>query len=208
MRTRRIYKERAVNPYSGREIAPFELSFQPSHSPSCTTARSRSSPGSPKSWASMTATAPVPILLARLRDLGFVAGARCEVLARMWSAAIRSSCASAVPPSRCVARKRPRCGSRASDRDARDRGQGRKRRTRLSLPGESITASWTSPTQSLRIALVGVPNCGKTALFNRLTGSRQKVANYAGVTVERREGERVAADGRACACSTCLAPTA
>jgi len=40
----------------------------------------------------------------------------------------------------------------------------------------------------LRIALVGVPNCGKTALFNRLTGSRQKVANYPGVTVERKEG--------------------
>jgi len=50
---------------------------------------------------------------------------------------------------------------------------------------------------SLRIALVGVPNCGKTALFNRLTGSRQKVANYPGVTVERREGERLAADGKA-----------
>jgi ferrous iron transport protein B len=48
----------------------------------------------------------------------------------------------------------------------------------------------------LRIALVGVPNCGKTALFNRLTGSHQKVANYPGVTVERREGERAAADGR------------
>ena len=48
----------------------------------------------------------------------------------------------------------------------------------------------------LRIALVGVPNCGKTALFNRLTGSHQKVANYPGVTVERREGERTAADGR------------
>ncbi|MES2354089.1 MAG: ferrous iron transport protein B [Pseudomonadota bacterium] len=38
------------------------------------------------------------------------------------------------------------------------------------------------------IALVGNPNCGKTALFNRLTGARQKVANYAGVTVERKEG--------------------
>jgi ferrous iron transport protein B len=38
------------------------------------------------------------------------------------------------------------------------------------------------------IALVGNPNCGKTALFNILTGSRQKVANYAGVTVERKEG--------------------
>jgi ferrous iron transport protein B len=51
-------------------------------------------------------------------------------------------------------------------------------------------------TRPLRIALVGVPNCGKTALFNRLTGSHQKVANYPGVTVERREGERRAADGR------------
>src|SRR5688572_17863336 len=49
----------------------------------------------------------------------------------------------------------------------------------------------------LRIALVGVPNCGKTALFNRLTGSRQKVANYPGVTVERKEGWcRDAARGR------------
>jgi small GTP-binding protein len=51
-------------------------------------------------------------------------------------------------------------------------------------------------TLPLRLALVGVPNCGKTALFNRLTGSRQKVANYPGVTVERREGERTASDGR------------
>jgi len=40
-------------------------------------------------------------------------------------------------------------------------------------------------------ALVGNPNCGKTALFNRLTGSQQKVANYAGVTVERKEGRVV-----------------
>ena len=39
-----------------------------------------------------------------------------------------------------------------------------------------------------RIALVGNPNSGKTALFNALTGARQKVANYAGVTVERKEG--------------------
>jgi len=37
-------------------------------------------------------------------------------------------------------------------------------------------------------ALVGAPNCGKTALFNALTGSRQKAANYAGVTVERKSG--------------------
>jgi ferrous iron transport protein B len=39
-----------------------------------------------------------------------------------------------------------------------------------------------------RFALVGTPNSGKTALFNALTGSRQKVANYPGVTVERKSG--------------------
>ncbi|MEA3122232.1 MAG: ferrous iron transport protein [Paraburkholderia sp.] len=48
----------------------------------------------------------------------------------------------------------------------------------------------------LRIALVGNPNCGKTALFNLLTGGRQKVANYAGVTVERKEGRFDAPSGR------------
>ena len=48
----------------------------------------------------------------------------------------------------------------------------------------------------LRLALVGNPNCGKTALFNRLTGSRQKVANYSGVTVERKEGRFAAPSGR------------
>ena len=46
------------------------------------------------------------------------------------------------------------------------------------------------------IALLGNPNCGKTALFNLLTGSRQKVANYAGVTVERKEGRMHLAGGR------------
>jgi ferrous iron transport protein B len=46
------------------------------------------------------------------------------------------------------------------------------------------------------LALLGNPNCGKTALFNRLTGSRQKVANYAGVTVERKEGRFASASGR------------
>ncbi|MBI3439285.1 MAG: ferrous iron transporter B [Proteobacteria bacterium] len=40
----------------------------------------------------------------------------------------------------------------------------------------------------LRLALVGAPNCGKSTLFNGLTGGRAKVANYAGVTVERRIG--------------------
>lgn len=47
-----------------------------------------------------------------------------------------------------------------------------------------------------RLALVGNPNSGKTALFNALTGSRQKVANYAGVTVERKEGVLTLPGGR------------
>jgi ferrous iron transport protein B len=47
-----------------------------------------------------------------------------------------------------------------------------------------------------QIALLGNPNCGKTALFNLLTGSRQKVANYAGVTVERKEGLLTLPSGR------------
>lgn len=46
------------------------------------------------------------------------------------------------------------------------------------------------------LALVGNPNCGKTALFNLLTGSRQKVANYAGVTVERKEGRLTTPAGK------------
>ncbi len=51
-------------------------------------------------------------------------------------------------------------------------------------------------TESLRLALVGAPNSGKTALFNALTGSRQKVANYPGVTVERKSGAFVTPAGR------------
>jgi ferrous iron transport protein B len=47
-----------------------------------------------------------------------------------------------------------------------------------------------------RVALVGNPNSGKTALFNALTGARQKVANYAGVTVERKEGVVTTVAGR------------
>jgi ferrous iron transport protein B len=52
------------------------------------------------------------------------------------------------------------------------------------------------PDPSPLVALVGNPNCGKTALFNVLTGSRQKVANYAGVTIERKEGTLQTPSGR------------
>ena len=67
--------------------------------------------------------------------------------------------------------------------------------------GGILTAAAPSAVAPV-IALVGNPNCGKTALFNALTGSRQKVANYPGVTVEKKIGRlttpagRVAADRR------------
>ncbi len=46
------------------------------------------------------------------------------------------------------------------------------------------------------VALVGNPNAGKSALFNALTGARQKIANYPGVTVERKSGRIALSDGR------------
>ena len=54
----------------------------------------------------------------------------------------------------------------------------------------------SSATLALRLALLGNPNCGKTALFNLLTGSRQKVANYPGVTVDRKEGQFTTPSGK------------
>ena len=59
-----------------------------------------------------------------------------------------------------------------------------------------MTANGQALPGPLRVALLGNPNCGKTALFNLLTGSRQKVANYAGVTVERKEGQALTASGQ------------
>jgi ferrous iron transport protein B len=51
-------------------------------------------------------------------------------------------------------------------------------------------------TRPVRLALLGAPNCGKTSLFNALTGGRAKVANYPGVTVEYRKGEFALPDGQ------------
>ncbi|HLX55169.1 MAG TPA: FeoB small GTPase domain-containing protein, partial [Aquella sp.] len=56
------------------------------------------------------------------------------------------------------------------------------------MQAQNPTSSHTDKSKSIKIALVGNPNCGKTALFNALTGSKQRVANYAGVTVEKKHG--------------------
>jgi ferrous iron transport protein B len=60
----------------------------------------------------------------------------------------------------------------------------------LKLSGQTAlaTARISKHDKPLMIALAGNPNAGKTTLFNALTGMRQKVANYSGVTVERKEG--------------------
>ncbi len=53
-----------------------------------------------------------------------------------------------------------------------------------------------APRTSLTYALVGNPNCGKSTLFNALTGMRQKVGNYPGVTVEKKAGECFSQHGK------------
>src|ERR1051325_4187863 len=57
-------------------------------------------------------------------------------------------------------------------------------------------AEHISPTGTLTLALAGNPNSGKTTIFNALTGLRQKVANYPGVTVEKKTGKCKLPDGR------------
>jgi ferrous iron transport protein B len=68
--------------------------------------------------------------------------------------------------------------------------------TTLEPPSLQTTAeSSRKPARPLIVALAGNPNAGKTTLFNALTGLRQKVANYPGVTVERKEGVWQLAEG-------------
>ena len=65
-------------------------------------------------------------------------------------------------------------------------------------PAPSAGSDTTAPADraALRVAIIGNPNTGKTTLFNALTGLRQRVGNFAGVTVERVEGGFKSPDGR------------
>jgi ferrous iron transport protein B len=60
--------------------------------------------------------------------------------------------------------------------------------TAPAAPRPTAAGAVISPRKTMTVALAGNPNAGKTTLFNALTGLRQKVANYPGVTVERKEG--------------------
>src|SRR5207247_4556299 len=61
------------------------------------------------------------------------------------------------------------------------------------MPGELQSVSIPLAQRTVYVALTGNPNCGKTTLFNALTGLRAKVGNYAGVNVERKEGRLLGA---------------
>jgi len=56
------------------------------------------------------------------------------------------------------------------------------------LVSEDENGSWLEKTKNIQVALVGNPNSGKTTLFNYASGSKEKVGNYAGVTVDSKEG--------------------
>ncbi len=105
----------------------------------------------------------------RLLEMGFVEGARFEILHE--GPIGRDPIAVKVDDTRVALRRR--------DADALDR------RARPGWLGGMSDAAHRDPL----IALVGNPNSGKTALFNALTGARQKVANYPGVTVEKKIGQ-------------------
>ncbi|HNM47647.1 MAG TPA: FeoB small GTPase domain-containing protein, partial [Candidatus Sumerlaeota bacterium] len=55
--------------------------------------------------------------------------------------------------------------------------------------------SVSAPAKTIRVALLGNPNTGKTTLFNALTGYRARVGNYPGVTVEKKTGPMKGTDG-------------
>src|SRR5438128_3251357 len=65
--------------------------------------------------------------------------------------------------------------------------------TPVGLTGHPVNASSAKPPAQFQVVLTGNPNCGKTTLFNGLTGLRAKVGNYPGVTVERKEGRLLGA---------------
>ena len=126
------------------------------------------------------------VALRRLGELGFIPGEPVQLLRRGPGgreplAVLIGETMFALAPARSAVR----------------RGRGRGRNPAPAAPA-AMTHALNSPyhAPAWSVALVGNPNCGKTALFNLLTGARQKVANYAGVTVERKVGTLRLANGQ------------
>src|SRR3954468_8915034 len=67
----------------------------------------------------------------------------------------------------------------------------------MALPPHISASTVATPSRMPVYALVGNPNCGKSTLFNALTGLKQKVGNYPGVTVEKKIGETYSQHGKA-----------
>src|SRR5580658_10627215 len=140
-----------------------------------------SPPGRPRAWCrSLRAREP---RLAKWdgasRSSAFCRARRCASSPADSSRASPSRCASEPVRSHCGCSRPLACAFARSSR----------------YPDRAMDAL-LRPDPSPLVALVGNPNCGKTALFNVLTGSRQKVANYAGVTIERKEGTLQTPSGR------------
>ncbi len=68
------------------------------------------------------------------------------------------------------------------------KGKARNRARTRNGTASGDRAQGNAPTRPLRVAIAGNPNCGKTTLFNLLTGARQRTGNWPGVTVERKSG--------------------
>ncbi len=140
------------------------------------TSLSRLRPGTAATIVAVgSATEGVSQLELRLLELGFIAGERVEVVAESRPGRDPFVVRVGQLPIRAAAL-----------RGAEHLGRGHPAR----LSAHAATAGFS-------LSLVGVPNCGKTALFNRLTGSRQKVANYPGVTVGAQGGSICRAHERA-----------
>ena len=117
--------------------------------------------------------------------------------------------ASRAPSSPCAGTRRGASRWRPPASSARPRRRGERLRPLRRLPGPRAPRAPRAQPPPPRRRSSGPPNSGKSTLFNRLTGLRQKVANYPGVTVEERRGPRPPRRGHArSSSSTCPASTA
>lgn len=116
----------------------------------------------------------------RLSEMGFVVGKKVEVIKK---APLRDPIEYKIMGYHISLRN--------SEAQLIEVGKGRKSKDFISSNGvlvsEDENGSWLEKTRQIQVALVGNPNSGKTTLFNYASGSKEKVGNYAGVTVDSKE---------------------